>query len=228
MPDIFVSEQKNIRPKLKTQGQTPPAKKNLPPSLKEIGRHEFHRHSSFSSYCYFPDGIKFVAKDSHEKIVLFLRRHPITNLGWIIISLLMFTAPMALKPFPILSFLPDNFQFIAVLSWYLVSIAYAFEAFLDWFFSVYIITDERVFDVDFVNLIYREITEANIDQIQEVTTKMGGVVRTLFNYGDVFIPTASEVPNLEFEAVPHPDQVAKILRELRVEEEQEKIEGKVR
>lgn len=140
----------------------------------------------------------------------------------------MFLAPMVLSSFPLLDFLPENYKFVAILGWYMISIAYAFESFLDWFFSVYIVTDERIFDVDFVNLIYREISEANIDQIQDVTTAMGGVVRTLFNYGDVFIQTASEIPRIEFEAVPHPDQVAKILRELRVEEEQEKIEGRVR
>ncbi|MDP1710029.1 MAG: hypothetical protein Q8L28_00200 [bacterium] len=210
MPDIFVSEQKNIKP-----------------HSKPVERRELHSHNPLSSYCYFPDGIKFFAKDSNERIVLFLRKHPITNLPWIIISLLLFAAPMILSEFPLLSFLPDNFQFVAILAWYLIAIAYTFESFLDWFFSVYIITDERVFDVDFVNLIYREITEANIDQIQEVTTKMGGVVRTMFNYGDIYIPTASETPNIEFEAVAHPDQVAKILRELRVEEEKEKIEGRV-
>lgn len=228
MPDIFVSELKNVSSKEKKLEHASRDKKMSGKRLKEIERHNFHTHNPLSAYCYFPDGIRFVAKDSHERIVLFLRQHPITNLPWIIISTLLFAAPFVLKSFPILSFLPENFQFIAVLSWYLIAIAYAFESFLDWFFSVYIITDERVFDVDFVNLIYREITEANIDQIQEVTTKVGGVVRTLFNYGDIYIPTASEVPNLEFEAVPHPDQVAKILRELRVEEEQEKIEGRVR
>jgi uncharacterized membrane protein YdbT with pleckstrin-like domain len=211
MPDVFVSEVKNIE--------------NKP---KDDKRHERHVHHSLDSYCYFPDGIKFVSKDSEEKIVLFLRRHPITNIGWILISILMFLAPMVLDKFPLLSFLPDNFQFIAILGWYLITIAYTFESFLDWFFSVYIITDERVFDVDFVNLIYREISEANIDQIQDVTVAMGGVIRTVFNYGDILLQTASQVPRIEFEAVPHPDQVAKILRNLRVEEEQEKIEGRTR
>lgn len=220
MTDIFVSEQKNIKPSQK--------KTLIENPHKEIHSHQFHSHSPLASYCYFPDNIRFVAKDSNERIVLFLRRHPITNLGWIIISVLMFAAPSVLSSFPILSFLPDNFRFIAILGWYMISVAFAFESFLNWFFSVFIVTDERIFDVDFINLIYREISEANIDQIQDVTTKMGGVVRTMFNYGDVYIQTASEIPRIEFEAVPHPDKVAKILRELRVEEEQEKIEGRVR
>jgi len=57
---------------------------------------------------------------------------------------------------------------------------------------------------------------------------MGGVIRTVFNYGDVLIQTASEVPRIEFSSVSKPDLVAKVLRELRVEEEQEKIEGRTR
>ncbi|MEK7550962.1 MAG: hypothetical protein AAB535_04255 [Patescibacteria group bacterium] len=220
MPDVFVSETKNVEIKPHTD--------SVLGKPKNIERRELHSHNPLSSYCYFPDGIKFVSKDSNERIVLFLRKHPITNIGWIIISILMFMAPMVLDQFPILTFLPDNFQFIAILGWYLIAIAFTLESFLNWFFSVYIITDERVFDVDFVNLIYREISEANIDQIQDVTAAMGGVVRTIFNYGDIFLQTASETARIEFEAVPHPDQVAKILRELRVEEEKEKLEGRVR
>ena len=57
---------------------------------------------------------------------------------------------------------------------------------------------------------------------------MGGVIRTVFNYGDVYIQTAAEVPAFEFLAVPKPDRVAGILQELRMEEEQEKLEGRVR
>jgi membrane protein YdbS with pleckstrin-like domain len=90
------------------------------------------------------------------------------------------------------------------------------------------VTDERVVDVDFLNLIYREITDANIDKIQDVTVQVGGVTEALFNYGNVLIQTASELPLIEFDNVPRPDKVSRILRNLRIEEEQEKIEGRVR
>lgn len=234
MPDIFINKP-SIKPEEKSKtkfdeaGFIPPAEmiKRIE-SGKYIHRHEFHKHSPLSSHCYFPEGIKFIAKDSQEKIVLFLRKHPITNLPWILVAILLLFAPAVLQIFPVLAGLPDNFQLIAVCIWYLLVVAYIFESFLSWFFNVFIVTDERVFDVDFLNLVYREISEANIEQIQDVTTRMGSVIRTIFNYGDVFIQTASEIPRIEFEAVPNPDLVARVLRELRVEEEQEKIEGRVR
>ena len=61
-----------------------------------------------------------------------------------------------------------------------------------------------------------------------MTVRLGGAVRAVFNYGDIIIQTAAEIPQIELQAVPKPDRVARILRELRVEEEQEKIEGRVR
>jgi len=223
MSDIFKANDASFPPSIHPKdilklGRRPPY----------IHRLEGHTHNPLSAYFYFPDGIKFSQKDAEEKIVLFLRRHPITNLGWILIAVLMLLAPEVLKYFPILSFLPDRFQFVAALLWYAVTVAFILENFLDWFFNVCIVTDERVFDVDFINLIYREISEANIDHIQDVTVMMGGVIRTIFDYGDVYIQTAGEVPRIEYQSIPHPDKVAKILRELRVEEEQEKIEGRVR
>ncbi|OGM82458.1 hypothetical protein A2376_01995 [Candidatus Woesebacteria bacterium RIFOXYB1_FULL_47_31] len=140
----------------------------------------------------------------------------------------MILAPSILSIFPILSFLPVNFQLIAVLFWYLITTAFILESFLTWFFNVYLITDERIVDIDFLNLLYKEVSDANIDKIQDVTYKMAGAVRTLFNYGDVLIQTASEVPNFDFLAVPRPDKVATVLQDLRIEEEQEKLEGRIR
>jgi uncharacterized membrane protein YdbT with pleckstrin-like domain len=140
----------------------------------------------------------------------------------------MGVVPFFVDNLGILSSVPTNFRFIFNLIWFLILSAYFLESFLTWYFNVYIVTDERIIDVDFYNLIYKEVSDANIDKIQDVTYKMGGVIRTIFNYGDVLVQTASEVPNFEFLAVPKPDQVVKVLQDLRIEEQQEAIEGRVR
>lgn len=197
---------------------------------KTVPKHHLkgHTHNPLAAYCYYPDNIKFVSQDPEEKIILFLRKHPITNVGWILVAILIALAPLVLSNFPLLTFLPERFQFVAILIWYLVVLAFVYEKFLSWFFNVFIITDERVIDVDFLNLIYREMTAANIDKIQDVTVQIGGVIRSLFNYGNVLIQTAAEVPLIEFNAVPRPDKVSRVLRDLMIQEEKEKIEGRVR
>jgi uncharacterized membrane protein YdbT with pleckstrin-like domain len=222
MPDIFISGKKE---KPKEKKDKPVVKKP-----KKVSKHKLkgHGHSLLAAYCYFPDKVDFETRERKEKIVLLLRRHPITNVAWILIVILMIFAPLTLSFFPILSFLPSNFQFIAVLVWYLITTAFVLESFLTWFFNVNIITDERIVDIDFHNLIYKEVSDCKIDNIQDVTYKMGGVVRTIFDYGDVYIQTAAEVPAFEFLAVPKPSKVARVLQDLIIEEEKEKLEGRVR
>lgn len=217
MPELYTSKpEKNI------------AQKDL--NVRDPARHRMrgHTHNPLAAYSYCPDKVRFETQDTEEKIILFLRRHPITNLPWILLTIILSFAPLVLSSFPLLSFLPANFQFVALLFWYLIVVAYVLESALTWFFNVYIVTDERIVDVDFLNLIYREITETKIDKIQDITHNIGGVVRTVFNYGDVLIQTAGTAQNIEFEAVPEPAEVTRIIQELRIEEEQEVIEGRVR
>ncbi|MBI3290141.1 PH domain-containing protein [Candidatus Microgenomates bacterium] len=221
MPDIFVS-------KASAQSPTPSAHSTPGHSPAEGEARPFGRHNPLASFCYLPDNIKFETAESGEKVVLFLRPHIVTNVPWIIIATVLFLAPGVLSSFPLLTFLPGEFQVVAVLAWYLVATAFVLESFLTWFFNIYILTDERVIDIDFHNLIYREISETKIDKIQDVTYKVGGVTRAIFHYGDVYIQTAGTVPNFDFMGVPQPNEVVKIIQELRVQEEQEVIEGRVR
>ena len=217
MPDIFVSDNKKEE-KIKKHLLKKVLYKDLPSS----------GFNPLGSIMFCPENLKFETMDSEEKVVLFLRKHWITNIPWMLMTILMFLIPIFTSNLSIFESIPENFMFIFILVWYLISTAYLLESFLTWFFNVYLITDERIVDIDFFNLIYKEVSDANIDKIQDVTYNMGGVIRTLFNYGDVMVQTASEVPNFEFLAVPKPDQVAKVLQDLRIEEQQEAIEGRVR
>lgn len=188
-----------------------------------------HSHNPFAAFYYMPDNIRLETQEPEEKIILFLRKHPITNIPWILAAVALLFAPLLFfDGFPIFSFLPERFQTVAVLFWYLLTIAFILEQALSWFFNVYVITDERILDVDFYNLIYREVSDAKIDKIQDVTYKVGGVAAAIFNYGGVFIQTAGSLPNFEFLAVPNPAGVTRILQGLRTQEEQEAIEGRVR
>lgn len=212
MPDVFKSaSSKSTLPKRTLY-------KDLP---SKVG-------NPLSAIVFCPENLKFETMDADEKIILFLRKHWITNLGWIIMVIILYFVPPFILGTSIFDSVPGNFKTMFALIWYLITTAYFLESFLTWYFNVYLVTDERIIDIDFYNLIYKEISDANLDKIQDATLKMGGVVRVLFNYGDVLIQTASEVPNFEFMAVPYPDRVVKILQELRVEEQQEAIEGRVR
>jgi hypothetical protein len=240
MPDIFISKnsKKQKTAKRRATGRVVPRKAFGKTTKKKAPVQKFEKkiltkkhsedHHPLSSFRFYPAHADFLNKDPEEKVILLLRKHPITNLGWISISFLMIIAPAFITILPFFTAMPVGFQIVSVLCWYLIATAFAFEKFLGWFYHVNIITDERIFDIDFLHLTYREITDADIDQIQDVTVEVGGTIRTVLNFGNVLIQTAAEIPQVEFEAVPEPDKVARILRELRIEEEIEKLEGRIR
>jgi len=204
MPDIFISapEPKAEKKEEIARPQTP-----LPEFIPTQG-------SFLSAYLYKPRNVEFETRGSDEKIILFLRQHLVVNSKWIIVAILMVFAPIILRYFPILSFLPGNFRFVAVLGWYLITMAFVLENFISWFYNIYIVTNERIIDINFYDLVYKEVTDANIEKIQDITYRMGGVVKSVFGYGDVFIQTAAEISDFEFPSVPNPEHVAKILQEL--------------
>ncbi|HTK03157.1 MAG TPA: PH domain-containing protein [Alphaproteobacteria bacterium] len=208
MPDIFISP-KNTEPSVPVETSEIPK--------TDFQKHQFpgHTHNRLSAFCLYPDGVDFETRSDKERIILLLRKHPITNLKWIIITLLLLTGPTLLGLFGIFSYLPVGFSLVISLAWYLVTSAYAIESFLDWYFNVYFVTTHRVIDVDFYNLINKRVSDAEIEKIEDVSYTTGGVLRTMLNYGDVFIQTAAEVSEFDFAAIPNPEKVVKILDDLR-------------
>lgn len=184
--------------------------------------------NSLSSFLARPKVFTFDTRDDDEEIILVLRRHWFTNVRWIVLCVFMLLAPLLLSFIPLLSFFPGRYQTVFIIFWYLITFAIAFENFLSWYFNVFIITEERVVDIDFYNLLSKKFSEAKICMIQDVTSTQGGVSQTLFNYGTVLIQTASEIPVIRIEMIPNPTLVIKVLQQMRGEEEQEAIEGRIK
>lgn len=174
------------------------------------------------------ENVRFDTQEPEEKILLMLRAHVITNISWLFISVILFFAPAVLRFFPLLNSFPIRFQLMFVIVWYLILLIFVFERFLSWFFNMTIITDERIIDIDFLNLTNKQVSDCDIDKIQDVTFTNAGVIGTIFNFGNVQVQTAAEVLEFVFENVPGPAKVADILQRLRTEEKLEAIEGRVR
>lgn len=231
MPDLYIAKEKEEPKKITVEPKAEDKKIVEPPAEKKTKKLEIdlvETSNPIAAFATKPVGVRFETQTDEEEIVLLLRKHWITNVPWICLGGLMIFAPLVLRWFPLLNFLPVRFQLMAVIIWYLLTIFIIFEKFLTWYFNVSIITDERIIDVDFNNLIYKEISEAKIDKVQDVTYRMGGAIRTLFHYGDVYIQTAGTEPNFEFLAIPKPEQVVKLLNQLREEEEREFLDGRTR
>lgn len=164
-----------------------------------------------------PDGVRFETQEEKEDVVLFLRQHPIVNVPWIIGAIVMLIAPTVLFPFifsflPIAGALPVGYMIVGTVFWYVATFGFILGNFLYWFFNIYIVTNERVVDIDFLYLLYKRFSQAELTKIQDLSYASGGILATVFDYGNVIIETAGEAPNLEFEKVPHPEKVVETIR----------------
>lgn len=201
-------------------------------SVKEysaVMKNEKPSRSAFDSFAPNPLYIyHFDTQLGDEPVLLLLRKHPVTQVGKIVISLILIIMSFFIMRMPFFIALPGRFQIASVLFWYLITVGFILESFLTWFYNVYIITDERIIDVDFLSLIYKNISSAKIENIEDVTATTGGALQSIFNFGTVKIQTAAANAEFEFEHVPQPGKVTQFLNEMVLEEEREKIEGRVR
>lgn len=213
MPDIFSLENKpNV--------SSPSPSKNV--KDKPMVAKSKVSSQLFSSYSFMPS-MRFDTQEPGETIILLLRRHWITNISWIIIGLLLILAPILFFPLVSLSallppFIPPNFITFIILIWYLLTGSFILTEYLLWYFNVSIVTQERIIDIDFA-LLYKSISETRISRVEDVTSRTGGFIRSFFDYGDVYVQTAANFENFEFLAVPHPQQVVKIINQLMGKEE---------
>jgi hypothetical protein len=86
------------------------------------------------------------------------------------------------------------------------------------YLNMHIVTDIRVVDVDQVGLFSHVVSELHIDKIEDVTSETNGVFGTLFNYGHVFIQTAGARERFEFDNVPNPAGIEKLVLDLYEEQ----------
>ena len=172
-----------------------------------------------TSFAVRPDSVRFETQEEEEEVVLFLRQHIIINVPWIVIAIVFIIAPTILFPLfiNVTHFslkLSVGYILIGSLFWYVATFGFILAKFLGWFFNIYIVTNERLVDIDFFYLLYKKFAEAELVKIQDISYTSGGIFATIFNYGNVTIETAGEAPNLVFEKIPNPEQVVETVRSL--------------
>ncbi len=117
--------------------------------------------------------------------------------------------------YPLLIFLESAF---ALLIW-----VYAFLIWVDYYFDVWIVTSERVVNIEQKGLFLRQLSELKYNKIQDVTVDVKGFFPTILNYGDVQIQTAGEEGKFLFRQIPDPYGIKNIIMNLQKQHEAEKV-----
>ncbi len=169
----------------------------------------------------------FVAKlltegAGEEKLVIFLRRHWI-NLFLQIWPLAIFLILVTIVYLSLINFgslgggeimLSFGASIISLFLW-----AFLFFIFIDYYLDVWVITNERIINIEQKGLFKREISELRLEKVQDLTTEIGGIISTLFDFGDLYVQTAGKRERFLFKSIPHPERIKDVILVLSGEEE---------
>ncbi|HVZ58347.1 MAG TPA: hypothetical protein VG935_01175 [Patescibacteria group bacterium] len=224
MPNLYLDSEETVQPKPTVPDSTtavaatpPPPPEVVTPGQVELKANEPHIFTCFHEN---PEGIHFQNQEADEKIILFLRHHYITTLGWQIATLLLLIAPLgALALFPYLNItLPIPLRYIVILGifYYLIIFGFAFVNFVIWFYNVGLVTNRRVIDIDVDSINSKDVAATALSDIIDIAYNQKGFQQTIFDFGDVYMETQATKPNFEFLQVPHPSRVTDIISSMIV------------
>ncbi len=224
MPDIFIAKYKELPKDQEQKRSNLTHFKNFVKRLTQYSSSSQKNESNlkiFSTFCINPTGISFENKERDEKTLLFLRRHIITNFFWVLITIILLLIPLffvflnfySINPFRFID-LPSRFSYFFLILYYLIVLTFALINFINWYFNACLITDKRVIDINFSELVYKNISTTKFDLLQDASYNQTGLLRSLFDYGDVLLQTAGSLENFDIQAVPHPDRVVHIVEGL--------------
>ncbi len=163
-----------------------------------------------------------------EKVHLFLRRHWTTPLEIIVLTFFLYAVPAigvwyfyeqwsdwTARPFlgPIVVLFACSYT---LLTW-----LFAFLQFTDYYLDVWIVTNERIINIEQKGLFTRVASELHLSAVEDTTSEVKGMFHTFLDYGQVHVQTAGERTRFIFKNIPHPEQVKEAIVKL-VHEDKDK------
>ena len=106
----------------------------------------------------------------------------------------------------------ENFWsvFLFLYSFYVLILwVIGFVFWTNYYLDVWIVTNQKILDIEQIGLFSREISILHLERIQDITTEVRGIVRTLVKFGDLHVQTAGQQREFIIRDVPKPDLIAK-------------------
>ncbi len=149
-----------------------------------------------------------------EEVIALVRRTPAVTIGPITLSVVLIIAPFFLL-YPLLKLGPVGGIILMVSI--LVGAFYGFRTLWVQQLNAFILTNDRIVDVDQRGLFHRIVSETTYDKVQDVSYAMHGIAQTIGRYGSVLVQTAGTTANLEITGIRSPQKVHELILKLQRE-----------
>ncbi|HEX5797983.1 MAG TPA: PH domain-containing protein [Candidatus Saccharimonadales bacterium] len=146
-----------------------------------------------------------------EETLLVFRKHPIVMRKGFILSLfalVLGVIPSLIRP-------EYSYLYGGLAVGALLGLIIFIPSWISWYFSAYIVTDQRLLQIKQKGFWTRSVVDMNLNQIQMVNYEVAGMQETMLGFGTIMMQTF--VGDLVVHDVHHPEEIQKkilgILRE---------------
>ncbi len=140
-----------------------------------------------------------------EEVLLVFRKHPIVMRKGLIlgmIAILLGTIPALIKP-------EYSYFFGGLAAGFVVGGLLMLPAWIGWYYSVFIVTNQRLIQITQKGLFHKSVVDVGINQIQMVNYEVAGLQETLLGFGTIMMQTY--LGDLVIHDVHHPAKIQKKL-----------------
>jgi|GEM_PF-486188 len=100
------------------------------------------------------------------------------------------------------------------IAYYLILAGIFINSWVSFYFYLFVVTNERVIEIQQRGLFNREFNELDFNQIEDISSMTTGFLNTFFNVGDIQIQTAGKVAYFSIERVWRPQLAVEIIHSL--------------
>jgi hypothetical protein len=142
-----------------------------------------------------------------EEVQLVFRKHPIVMRKGLVFGMLgPLVGVIPAAAFPSLGF---GWFFGGLLAGFALGGLIFFPSWINWHYSVFIVTDQRLIQVSQRGLFHRSIVDLGLSKIQSLNYEVAGLQATLLGYGTILVQTY--MGDLVVHNVHHPAKIYKQL-----------------
>lgn len=151
---------------------------------------------------------QFDGQREGEKVEIVFRRHVLTarrGFLWCFLMIVLGFLPMLLWP-------NEPVMFWVFLGFVGVGVLGLIYAYVLWYFSVYIVTNQRIRQVAQRGIFKKTVVDLGLDKIQSISCNIPGFRGSMFDFGTLLIQTT--VGDLTISSVAHPNKIYNGLQDL--------------
>lgn len=154
----------------------------------------------------------FDGQHEGEDVLMLFRKHPVVmrkGLLAVLFCLMIGMLPSAIWPKELINLIYAPIGL-------LVGMIFFFRSWIGWYFSVIIISDQRLIEVKQKGLWNRTVVDIGLDKIQSINYQIAGFQETVFGFGTILVQTF--IGDLVLDKIHHPqkmqEEIASTIKEL--------------